>query len=359
MKFCIFDVSNLVYRIAMVEKSKTRSGYYRAPVNPETDEEVEVKKEFDDLVNLSLATTIRSMRVPFDRFKANHAVMCFDHQSWRKKVFTGYKASRVAPVDEEPDPVKEHIFTAIGDFKTFLTEGSNTTVLHLRECEADDLIARWIANHPNDEHIIVSSDSDFKQLVSKNVRLFNGTTGVLYTDYGVFQNDGTKIKRDEPSKMIDGELWRIVLDENGNPETIDPSWMLFKKIMTGDKTDDIPRASPPRTKVKLLEEVYSHWGGIAWTSLMTAKRTDLPNEPTVAEVYEKSQLLIDLSKIPEDIKKQADSHIHEMIMTEKKKSLGMKFMVFCRERNMLALGNDAERYVPMLSAPYKRNEQSI
>ena len=27
--------------------------------------------------------------------------------------------------------------------------------------EADDFIARWIQNHPDAEHVIVSSDSDF------------------------------------------------------------------------------------------------------------------------------------------------------------------------------------------------------
>lgn len=331
-RFCIFDVSNLIYRVAMAKKASGGS--------------------IDDMVNLALATSIRSMKIPFEHFKATHAVMCFDHSSWRKKIFSGYKGSRVQAAIDNPDPVRDKIGMALDDFYTFLKESTNCTVLKLRGCEADDLIARWVEMHPQDQNLIVSSDSDFKQLISSNVSLFNGTTGKMYTNDGVYLNDGTKPSKSDQTKVINGALWRVCMDEDGNPEKIDPQWALFKKIMDGDKSDDVPRASPLRTKTKLLEEIYQHWGGIAWTNFMTTKREDLEGQPTVAEVYERGQLLIDLKMIPDEIKAEADAHIKESIIQEPKRSLGMKFIMFCRARQMIALGTDAERYVPMLSTRY-------
>jgi hypothetical protein len=337
--FCVFDVSNLVYRIASITLSESRG-------------------DIEDAINLSLANSVRSMRVPFDKFKANHAVMCFDHFSWRKKLYETYKANRVDhDASEREIEVKNSIIKAINDFKTFLLDNSNSTVLCAPQCEADDMIARWIASHSNDTNIIVSSDSDFKQLVNDKVHLYNATTGILCSGRNVYEStEKKKPKKTDQLVVMFGEKWKVVLDETGSPESFDPAWMLFKKIMTGDRSDNITRAAPPRTMTTTLKEAYNHWGGIAWEKLMTTKRTDLAVEgsetPTVAEIYERNCSLIDFSLIPDEVKAIADGEISSQISKPMKKSLGMKFMLFCREKNMISLGNDAERYVPMLSCGY-------
>lgn len=337
--YCVFDVSNLMYRIASITLNESRG-------------------DVEDAINLSLANSIRSMRIPFEKFKANHAVMCFDHYSWRRAAYDTYKANRVDPDASESDiELKNSISKAIGDFRDFLLENSNCTVLWATSCEADDMIARWIAAHPEDTNIIVSSDSDFKQLVSDKVHLYNATTGVLCSGRNVYENtDKKKLKKTEQFQVMFGEKWRVMLDEDGKPESFDPAWMLFKKIMTGDRSDNITRAAPPRTLTTLLKEAYNHWGGIAWTKLMTTKRADLATDgtepPTVAEVYERNCSLIDFSMIPDEIKQIADAEISSAVKKPPKKSLGMKFMMFCREKNMVSLGGDAERYVPMLSSSY-------
>ena len=34
-----------------------------------------------------------------------------------------------------------------------------------KQLEADDLIAGWVQAHPNDNHVIISTDGDFAQLL--------------------------------------------------------------------------------------------------------------------------------------------------------------------------------------------------
>ena len=52
-------------------------------------------------------------------------------------------------------------WNAFDELKTFFEEKSNCSVLRHERCEADGFIARWIQNHTEDNHVIVSSDSDF------------------------------------------------------------------------------------------------------------------------------------------------------------------------------------------------------
>ena len=61
---------------------------------------------------------------------------------------------------------EEKVFWETFDaFKEFVTTKTNCTVLQHSQLEADDLIAGWIQLHPEDEHVIVSTDGDFAQLI--------------------------------------------------------------------------------------------------------------------------------------------------------------------------------------------------
>ncbi len=329
-RFCLYDVANLVYRVSFATGGSLD----------------------EDSLNLTLANTIKSMRMPFDLLRATHAVMCFDHVSWRRRVMESYKANR----DERksgPDAKKfEAIGDVITDFRRFLQEHSNTTVLQVPGCEADDLIARFAAIHPDDECVIISSDSDFRQLVTERVWVYDPVAGRLLTHEGVFLTKPLgKVKRGTPTKEIRGVEW-IVDCEDGIPKAFDPKKYLFMKILAGDQGDNVPRASVLRTKKTLIEEAWNYPGGVAWSNIMGATRTDLDDKPTVGELFKRNELLIDLSKIPEDICALSDEAIIEAVQKPPTAGLGMKFMLFCRSRGMVALGSEVERYVPMLSARY-------
>ena len=89
-------------------------------------------------------------------------------RSWRKDIYAPYKRQRTearaaqSPREAEEDRV---FWETFDEFKGFITEKTNTTVLQHPRLEADDLIAGWIQSHPEDTHIIVSTDGDFAQLI--------------------------------------------------------------------------------------------------------------------------------------------------------------------------------------------------
>ena len=74
-----------------------------------------------------------------------------------------------------------------------MSKKTNCSVLQHPECEADDFIARFIQNHPDQKHVIVSSDSDFYQLLNKNVSQYNGIMNQHITVDGVFNDRGKPV----------------------------------------------------------------------------------------------------------------------------------------------------------------------
>ncbi len=89
----------------------------------------------------------------------------------------------------ESEQEEDRLFwEAFDELKYFsFNEKTNCTVLRHSELEADDLIAGWIQSHPNDHHTIVSSDTDFHQLLSRNVNQYNGIADELHTIEGIFE----------------------------------------------------------------------------------------------------------------------------------------------------------------------------
>ena len=112
-------------------------------------------------------------------FDGKHVVFCFEGRSWRKDHYTPYKANRkeardaLTPREQEED---QAFFAAFDELKEFIEKRTNCTTLQHKTCEADDFIARFIQNHPDDNHVIISSDSDFYQLQAQQL---HNTTALL------------------------------------------------------------------------------------------------------------------------------------------------------------------------------------
>jgi hypothetical protein len=96
------------------------------------------------------------------------------------------------------------------EFITYLRERTNMTVLEAPRMEADDFIARWVQTHHStmDSHVIVSNDSDFKQLVGPGIDLWDPIPYVLYTSDGVYYQDDIR-DPDHPMATRYGETWKI------------------------------------------------------------------------------------------------------------------------------------------------------
>jgi 5'-3' exonuclease len=132
----------------------------------------------------------------YQRFNADHVIFALEGRSWRKDFYKPYKANRAvarAALSESEQEEDKMFWETYDQLTKYLAEQTNCSVIRHENAEADDVIARWIALHPQDEHTIVSTDSDFVQLVAPNVRLYNGVNDHLFTVDGVVDGKGKKL----------------------------------------------------------------------------------------------------------------------------------------------------------------------
>lgn len=282
-------------------------------------------------------------------FKGSHVVFCLEGRSWRKDADPKYKANRtearmaLSPKEAEEDKI---FWQAFDELKEYLQSKSNCTVLRHERCEADDFIARFIQNHPEDEHVIVSSDSDFYQLLAPNVRQFNGISKQLITIEGIFDEKGRRIK-DKKTK-----------EELAPP---DPQWLLFEKCMRGDSSDNVFSAFPgvreKGTKNKVgLREAFAdrETKGYNWNNMMLQRWSDHEgNEHRVRDRYLHNKMLIDLTEQPEDIKLALDETISDAVNKQRVQSVGLHFVKFCGKWNLVTIADKMTEHGEYLGATYK------
>ena len=136
-----------------------------------------INGDADIKLGMAFHITLNSIKKAWQDFGGTHMVFCLEGRSWRKDHYKPYKAQRAASraAHTEREAEEEKVFwEAFDTFKEFVTEKTNCTVLQNSRLEADDLIAGWIQTHPNDDHVIISTDTDFVQLIAPNVRQFMG-----------------------------------------------------------------------------------------------------------------------------------------------------------------------------------------
>jgi 5'-3' exonuclease len=231
-------------------------------------------------------------------------------------------------------------------FTTFLKEKTNVSVLRNERAEADDMIARFIHLHPDDHHYIISSDTDYVQLISENVHQYNGVSNQLITLDGYHDEKG-----------------RLIIDKKTKEPKVlgDPKFILFEKTMRGDTTDNVFSAYPGvRTKGSKnkigLAEAYADRNkqGFAWNNLMLQRWTDHNGkEHKVREDYERNCKLIDLTAQPDDIKEAVDKTIRESVRITTTPQVGVHFMKFCGKYELIKISEQIETYAKWLNSPYK------
>ena len=304
----------------------------------------------EDRLGLCTQIIFKSVTRMWNKFNGDHVVMCFDDGSWRSKFYPPYKQNRrVKLKDRTPAQCEEDemFLEGFGRFRDFAAERTNMTVLRESECEADDFIARWIELHPDDSHVIVSTDSDFHQLVGRRVSQYSGvSSGRLYTIDGILDADGERVRDPLTGAMKEME---------------DPEWLLFEKIVRGDSADNIFSACPgarkkgTRSKVGLLEAFADrHDRGYAWNNFMLQKWKDHKGEDhVVRDDYRRNRKLIDLSRQPKRIVERMDAKILSEIGREPRKMVGVRFIQFCNLHDLPELGKYADSHADWLDARYR------
>ena len=301
-----------------------------------------------DRLGFALHVTLGSVNKAWRDQKADHVVFCLEGRSWRKDFYEPYKKNRSvarAALTEAEAEEDKLFWETFDELKDYLINKTNCTVMQHPNLEADDLIAGWIQSHPNDEHIIVSSDSDFHQLLATNVKQYNGVADELHTIQGIFDKKGKPVidKKTKEPKVI--------------PE---PSWILFEKCMRGDPTDNIFSAYPGvRTKGSSkkvgLQEAYADKDkkGFNWNNLMLQTWTDHNGEEhRVLDDYERNRVLVDLSAQPDDVKAQIAETIAVNSMPKNTPMVGAQFLKLCGKFDLVKMSEQANTYCEFLNAQY-------
>jgi 5'-3' exonuclease len=231
-------------------------------------------------------------------------------------------------------------------FTTFLSQKTNASVLRHPNAEADDLIARFVDLHPEDEHYIISSDTDFVQLISENVHQYNGVAGQLIKLDGYFNDRGkpVKDKKTGEQKLLE-----------------DPEYLLFKKIIRGDATDNVFSAYPgvrekgSKNSIGIKEAFEDrNKQGFNWNNLMLQRWSDHNgDEHRVKDDYERNKTLIDLRAQPAEIKAAVDGVIKENVRTTVTPMVGIHLMKFCGKYELTKISEQAETYSKWLNNTYK------
>jgi len=237
----------------------------------------------EDLIRHMVLNIIRNH---VKNFKAEYGevVLCCDNRKyWRKEFFPFYKAGR-KKTREKSDLDWHLIFDILAKLKQELRETFPYKVIDVEGAEADDIIGTLVPIYARDQKILIlSSDGDFLQL----------------------QQYGPNVKQYNPS------LKKYIKSEN-------PLIELKEKIIRGDKGDGIPNMfSPSDCFVRDLRQKPITKGVMEKylnESVETYSDTDKAN-------YYRNSTLIDLTKIPEEIKQKIINMYNETKPASRQKLL--------------------------------------
>jgi 5'-3' exonuclease len=312
-------------------------------------------------LGFALHLTIMSANKVARDLGADHVVFALEGRSWRKDYYKPYKANRAVArgAMTETEAEEDKLFWETYDELTkYLSTKTNCSVIRCATAEADDVIARWIALHPQDQHTIVSTDSDFVQMVAPNVRLYNGVNDHLFTVDGAFDGKGKKLAFtvESNSKIKVGKA---------NADFVAPvnyhKWALFLKCVRGDSGDNVfsayPGAPVKGTKNRVgITEAFEDRGrrGYAWNNMMLQRWVDHEQvEHRVLDDYERNVTLIDLTAQPQAVKDTVDAAIREQVSHRDVGMVGAHFLKFCGKFELTKLSDHADAVGRWLNNTYK------
>lgn len=304
-------------------------------------------------VGYAMHLTLSSAAKEFREHNGDHVVFALEGQnSWRKKFYTPYKhnrkEARAALTDEQLEEDKL-FFEAYNDLVTFLDQRTNCTVLQAEGAEGDDVIAFWTQSHPDDKHVIISSDTDFVQLLAPNVEQYNGVSKQLFTLNGIFDDKGQPVF-DNKTKEV--------------KPAPDPDWELFIKCIRGDKGDNVfsafPGAREKGTKNKVgIRDAFADRvsQGYNWNNFMLQRWVDhKETEHKVLEDYNRNVTLIDLTQQPDEVKEAMAISVVESYEKPAAKMIGGHLLKFCGKYELNRIADQPDRFAEFMVARLPEQE---
>lgn len=316
----------------------------------------------------TITLTLRNIAEVTKKYDCTRVVFCMEGGSWRRDIYPSYKAHRRAKQVSSSNKEKEeqeYFFSETDKFMLAVKNKTNAIVLKESKIEGDDFIARWVQTHPNDEHIILSNDSDFYQLLSDNVKIYNPQYDFLISNKEVVDIEGNPAFKE---KTITEKLNNIsVKKKKSYPiDPPNPEYELFKKIIRGDAGDNIqsayPRASEKGTKSKAgIIQAFSdrnaksyHWNSFMLHEWKKVKSVEEDGTPIIENVKVKDEFLIneqliDLSKQPDYIKDKMDAMINYEENKPIKKNIGLLMNGIINDLELLTVAKNIQYFISPLA----------
>jgi len=242
---------------------------------------------------------LNTIRTYVKKYKASHGpevvIACDNKNFWRRELFPYYKAGR-KKAREASGHDWNTIFDCLHKIKDEIKENTPYKVVEVDTCEADDIIAVLTMKYSATQKIIIlSSDKDFVQLQKyKNVEQYSPI-----------------LKRSLVEPL--------------------PSVQLKQLIIRGDKSDGIPN-------ILSNDDVFVE--GIRQRPITEAKIIKWLNQDPkefcddeMFRNFSRNEMLIDLTKIPENLRETILKEYDEAISHNKQKL--MNYMITHRLKNLM------------------------
>lgn len=270
-KIVIIDGHNLIFRTIFIsEKHNTQFG-----------------TEDDETFSYWKYIFIKSIMGVISNFEPTKLILVMDSKNtWRKEYYSEYKAQRKSARDNSKIDFAK-FFPVLDSFYEDLQK-TIPNIMHLKvdRCEGDDIIAVAVKYFKDADVEIISTDRDLNQMLVEK-----------------------RVKQYDPIK-------RAYI----NP--LNPAVDLESKIITGDKSDNIPAIKPkcgPVTAAKIITE-----------NLLEG----LLEDPEIKANYDRNRLLIDLGKIPSDIVQSVNDSINSYTLN---KFIGSKMFNFAIKHRLASM----------------------
>ena len=296
----------------------------------------------DEKIGLAFHIMFNSIKKAHSMFDGGHVVFCLEGRSWRKDVYAPYKKNRKVVLDKRSVSEQEedkYWWEAFDDFLEYIKTQTNCSAVRSSIAEADDIIALWLETHEQHKNIIVSTDSDFYQLIKPNVSLYNGVTNQIITANGFYD--------EKDNAIID--------KKTGQPKSApEPEWLLFEKCIRGDSSDNVFTAFPKARTTKIREAYNDRENqGFVWNNFMMNRWTDHEGvEQRVKDCYERNKQLIDLSQQPEEVRADVFKQIYEAQNPTAVDQVGVRFMKFCNKYDLNRLSEHPTGHAKYLNQSY-------
>lgn len=166
---------------------------------------------------IDLCNTVRKFH------DVKRVAVVIDSHSWRYNYYEDYKYA----LTRVRDPYYKHFLTVL-DMLEELLRKKGLIVSRVNGAEGDDLLYVWALYFGyclDEQLVIITGDSDIRQIINKNVSLYNNNSKNLKL-YCI------------PEKEV---FWNEYLETEVQVVPTKPFEILLYKVVMGDKSDNIPK----------------------------------------------------------------------------------------------------------------------